>query len=190
MESLRMLSPEATSRFSLEGIINDNTTQFESRFIDYVGFEYKIIFDIIGSNGNYNLRLNNIKESQSDEPVSDLDEFKNSWTGTLQYNSTTGKANVENISLNLSSINPLFADITIDVTNSIYRPEETATASMQRKGRSEETRLLKICIEENGNIYLLYDNGEKNLFGQFAVASSNQGDAVIPGEDFKITISK
>lgn len=192
------LSPQATTKARLVGDINDDIKSAQLSFYDVRGDKYLASFDITGTSGVYNLKLNDIKYADGTAIDFLTDTFKNTCSYNLQYNVSTGKPNIDNIMFNVSSLSSQFEDISIDVSNSNFSNKtstvdfETGDSNGEGKGR-QPANLLKFIIKENGRIYGLYENGEEILLCAIAVSNSNEGEfygvGVCPEENY-MTISR
>lgn len=164
-----------------------------------INYGYKLIalFDITGANGNYNMKLNNIRYEDGEEFFV-TEDLKNTYSYNLQYNTSTGKSNTDSIIFSIGTLASYFEDISIDISNSNFSNEngtahfEIGNSNGEGKGRKASS-LLKCIIKENGRIYGLYENGEEVLFSSIAVSvgkdSEFNGVGVCPEENY-MTISK
>ena len=192
-QSNMILEAEATTKAKLMGNINDNTKTLEFILYDRLGYEYKAIFNVAGTNGNYTLKLNKLQYIDYEENIA-TEEVKNKCVYNLTYNTSTGKVNQDSFEIDLTSLEDSFEKITVNTEQSKY-DKNSNTAKLEKGDINGEGKghiggqILKAYINEEGKFYGIYDNGMEKLLGQIALSTSDTGELVT--ENFpKIEISK
>lgn len=178
--------------------LNNDTTGaiYNLNFYDNLGYKYTAKFSIRNedkANGKYTIQLDDILDSNGKsicgegEKITDLVEFGTEGTGIahLQYDPDSGEFvgidGAASSMLKFSEDNAAmghFTDIEIDFsTTNTYDNNGTSTfgidsGDLKNNGAGKQMgNMIGVSISNNGEIYGTYDNGDKKLLGQIAVAT-------------------
>lgn len=175
-------------------------------FYDKLGYSYTAKFAIQVTDkdlGQYTISLTDILDSNGDsicgngEQITDLVNFANNGTAELLYDPDSG----EFISVNGADTCTIqfrddytaangstmghFEDVEIDfTTTNTYDNNGTSTfgidsGDLKNRGAGKQMgNMIGVSISNNGEIYGTYDNGDKKLLGQIAVATFNNASGL------------